>query len=164
MNNEQAIQNHALGLFIINTHQEILLHKRNVPNYKVPYVWEPPLLEHNQEASALNQAQAFLASLDLDCELYEAFTSTGTQQHHVQPFQGGCVVIAIHKATELPLHFATDNYKWMNLDQLLQDIHKKPVNYATWLKKIIDSVALYLKNLLQEKHESTKHNPQWRTP
>jgi len=158
-NNNQAITNHALGLFIINTHQEILLHKRTVPNHKVPYVWEPPLLEHNQESSALSQAQTYLETLDLDCELHELFTSTTTQPHHIQPFNGGCIIIALHKDKEIPLHFATDNYKWIKLDKLVQDIHEKPVMYATWLKKIIDGAALYLKNIAQEKHKSiTRYN------
>ena len=158
------INNHALGLFIISTHHQVLLQKREVPNYKVPHVWEPPLINHTPNKSALDVAQNHLEILGLDCKLYEAFTSTGTQQHHVQPFKGGCVVIALSKTSESPLLFATENYKWMALDELLNDIHKKPVNYATWLKKIIDSVALYLKKLLQEKHESTKHNSQWHTP
>lgn len=164
MQNEHIAYNHALGLFIINQHKEILLTKRSVPNYSVPFVWEPPLLEHNQEQQPSTQAETYLQKFDLECDLYEAFTSTGTHAHQVQPFKGGCVVIAFLRSTTLPLHFATDNYKWINLEKLLHDMHEKPVHYATWFKKTIDSVALYLKNLIQEKHDSTKHNLEWRAP
>lgn len=135
---QQVVQ--AIGIFIINTKGELLLHKKTEQLMPLHYLWEIPYLVHyDKTLSHLDIAAHYLLQLGLTCQLHEAFTLS----------RGGHVIIAFASQADSVLHFATDVYKWMPLDDVVHGSHEQPSRYAPWLKAALEGVVLYVKNFLK---------------
>jgi len=145
---EQQLRAKIIELFIINSKNEMLLHKAQGGQASKRAHWEVPYLGYDQTTQTpLEAAQEYLTGLGMVSDLYEAFTINDAQSpDHKPPAKGGRVIIAFVNADQPDLHFATDAYKWILFQTLLKNVHDDPSHYARWFRSALEGVALYLKN------------------
>jgi isopentenyldiphosphate isomerase len=139
----------AIGIFVINSKGDMLLHKKTQANNPEQFLWEIPYLIHTSTThSPLDEAQRYLVQLGIESELHEAFTINSSL---VAPFKGGHVIIALAVDPSLITVYAHDIYQWAPIDYVIHDAHEHSGRYAPWFKAALEGVALYLKNLLQQR-------------
>ena len=149
-----AWQTKTVGICVINESGKILL-RQIAPT--VRRQWDLPHITYNQnQQTALQATDHYLQDLGLTCELHEVFTA-----QHNQP--GGAsvatpieqIVIAFPATAATELASSTTQYLWTSIDTVLKDIQENPVQYAPWLRTIIEGIGLYLKNYLKNRTANT---------
>lgn len=139
-----------IGIFIFNKKNEMLLHNVSQDHTSIS-LWEAPSIVYQQShTSPATTAHHYLEQLDIDCNLYEAFTLNLANSCNINAHaRRGHLIIAITKTSSPEVKSTTNNYKWIPINELLLDIVDHPSNYAYWFRTSLDSGLLYLKSLLK---------------
>jgi len=143
---KQGQLHRAFSVFIFNDKDELILQKRATNKYHSPNLWSNTCCSHPYpgEETLLGAERRLTEEMGFSCDLQEIFNFC-----YKIEFENGLneneydhVFIGKYNGKpELNLKEASD-WKLVKLDDLKQDLDKKPKKYTHWLKLCLDKVIL----------------------
>ena len=134
----------AFSIFIFNSKGELLLQQRALSKYHSPGLWTNTCCSHPRQGETLEEATArrLKEEMGMTCDMHEVFTfiykapvGLGLIEHefdHV--FFGQSDDIPVINTEEVA------NFKYMNLDDIAEDLKTHPELYTEWFKISFDEI------------------------
>ncbi len=146
---ETGILHRAFSIFVFNSKGELLLHQRALSKYHSPGLWTNTCCSHPRldEDVKENAHQRLVEEMGFDCELVEAFSflyradvGQGLTEHEYDH-----VFIGKYDGEPEINPDEVEDYKYMSMEDLRDDIENHPANYTEWFKIAFEKVEEYLK-------------------
>lgn len=145
---EKAILHRAFSVFVLNDKNEILLQQRAQQKYHSPLLWTNTCCSHQREGETNIEAgnRRLFEEMGFRTELKELF-------HFIYkaPFDNG---LTEHELDHVMIGYFNDhptinrdeveNWKWMKIEDVKEDIIAHPAIYTVWFKIIFDEFYHYL--------------------
>jgi len=149
--NEEKIKAHkegmlhrAFSIFIFNSKKELLLQKRGLKKYHSGGKWSNTCCSHpEQEENIKEQAEERLKKeMGISTELKEIFSFVYKTKvdNNLTEHEYDHVFLGYYNNDPKPDKNEVDNWKWMDIEKLEQDIKNNPDKYTPWLKICLDKV------------------------
>lgn len=141
----------AISVFIFNSKNELLLQQRASHKYHSGGLWSntacshPRLNELSYDAAnrRLNEEMGLKVDLDFKFKFkYKSEMPNGLIEHEVDHVFFGTSDV---KPTLNPNE--VENFKYINLNDLIEDIKNQPNNYTSWFLKLLDRVSEEMRTL-----------------
>lgn len=143
----RGLLHRAFSIFIFNDQKELLLQQRAKDKYHSGGLWTNTCCSHQREGETDMQAatRRLQEEMGMVCELqygfnflYKAPIDNGLTEHELDHVFFG-------KSDQLPVinELEVEDFKYLKLDALQQDIALNPHNYTEWLKICLDEVIKY---------------------
>lgn len=150
---EEKIKVHQLGLlhrafsvFIINDKGETMLQKRAVTKYHSGGLWTNTCCGHPRENETILQAanRRLQEEMGIQTELKEVGTIhyQAALDHDLQENEIDHIIVGKFNDNPKLNGQEAENWQWISLEELKNDIENHPENYTIWLKIIIDKGLL----------------------
>ncbi len=146
---ETGILHRAFSIFVFNSKGELLLHQRALSKYHSPGLWTNTCCSHPRldEDVMENAHQRLVEEMGFDCEFTEAFSflyradvGQGLTEHEYDH-----VFIGKYDGEPEINPDEVEDYKYMSMEDLRDDIENHPANYTEWFKIAFEKVEKYLK-------------------
>lgn len=147
---EKALLHRAFSVFVFNEKNELMIQQRAKDKYHSPGLWTNTCCSHQREGETnieagkrrLQEEMGFTTELkDTVSFIYKAPFDNGLTEHEFDHILVG----HYHGEPELNPTEA-DDYKWISLNELKEDMEKNPHNYTEWFKIIFEK---YYKHIQQ---------------
>jgi len=143
---QKALLHRAFSIFIFNTKGELLLQRRALTKYHSPGLWTNTCCSHPRPTEQTIDAamRRLQEEMGFTCELklkfnftYKALLDQGLTEHELDHVYFGNYEgeIKINKEE-------VAEWKYMSLNEITNDILKKPNDYTVWFKIIINKIRL----------------------
>ena len=138
---EQGKLHRAFSILIFNSKGELLIQKRAKSKYHSAGLWSNTCCSHPRAGETLETAthRRLQEEMGFDCELKEQFSfiykvgfENGLTEHEFSHVFSGNF-----DGQPVPSPEEAENIKWVNLDELKEDIKAQPDKYAYWFKIIV---------------------------
>ncbi|UOB16890.1 isopentenyl-diphosphate Delta-isomerase [Abyssalbus ytuae] len=151
---EKALLHRAFSVFVFNNKGETLLQKRALHKYHSPGLWTNTCCSHQKEGESnieagkrrLMEEMGFTTSLEESVSfIYKAPFDNGLTEHEYDHVLTG--------RFEGEPNINPDEvveWKWMNLEDIKNDIGLQPHIYTEWFKIIFDNFYNHLKKQSDE--------------
>ena len=139
---EKAALHRAFSVFVFNVKDELLLQKRASHKYHSPNQWTNTCCSHqrNGETSVEAGKRRLYEEMGFSCELEEIFKFI-----YKAPFDNGLteheldhVLIGYYNENPKINLDEVDDYTWMSLSDIKNDIIDNPNKYTVWFKIIFN--------------------------
>lgn len=145
---EKAVLHRAFSVFVLNNKNEIMLQQRAKLKYHSPFLWTNTCCSHQREGESNIQAgsRRLFEEMGFQTELKELF-------HFIYkaPFDNGLTEheldhVMIGRYNEDPIinNDEVDNWKWMSIEDVKNDMLVHPEIYTVWFKIIFDEFYHFL--------------------
>ena len=145
---EKAILHRAFSVFVLNDKNEIMLQQRANQKYHSPLLWTNTCCSHQREGETNVQAgdRRLFEEMGFRTELKELF-------HFIYkaPFDNG---LTEHELDHVMIGYFNENptinpdevedWKWMKIEDVKDDMIAHPAIYTVWFKIIFDKFYHYL--------------------
>lgn len=145
---EKAILHRAFSVFVLNDKNEIMLQQRANQKYHSPLLWTNTCCSHQREGETNIQAgdRRLFEEMGFRTELKELF-------HFIYkaPFDNG---LTEHELDHVMIGYFNENptinpdevedWKWMKIEDVKDDMIAHPAIYTVWFKIIFDKFYHYL--------------------
>ncbi|WP_163400249.1 isopentenyl-diphosphate Delta-isomerase [Flavobacterium fluviatile] len=145
---EKAVLHRAFSVFILNNKNEIMLQQRAHQKYHSPLLWTNTCCSHQREGESnieagsrrLFEEMGFQTDLkELFHFIYKAPFDNGLTEHELDH-----VMIGYHNENPAINPEEVEDWKWMKIEDIKEDIEKQPEIYTVWFKIIFDEFYHYL--------------------
>lgn len=134
----------AFSIFIFNSKGELLLQQRALSKYHSPGLWTNTCCSHPRNGETLEQATArrLQEEMGMTCEMHEVFTfiykapvGLGLIEHEFDHVWFG-------QSDDTPVINTeeVESYRYMNLDDIAEDLKQHPESYTEWFKISFDEI------------------------
>ncbi len=140
---QQGLLHRAFSILVFNENNELLIHQRTSHKYHCGGLWTNTCCGHpnaNEEISAaahrrLGEEMGFDTPLEFLYKFqYRAEFENGLVENEIDNvFVGNFNDSFVVNPEEVA------DYKWVTVDELLEDVSKSPQNYTFWFKEILKS-------------------------
>jgi len=139
---EKGLLHRAFSVFIFNERNELMLQQRALSKYHSPGLWTNTCCSHQREGESnieagkrrLQEEMGFSTDLkDTISFIYKAPFDNGLTEHEFDHILVG----NYNDAPELNLEEA-ESWKWMDLEEVKNDMELNPSVYTEWFKIIFD--------------------------
>ena len=146
----KGVLHRALSIFIFNDKNEVLLQKRYSGKYHSPGLWTNTCCTHpNKNESTIIAANRRLEEeMGFSCNVKEVFSFV----YHVE-FDNNLIehefdhVFFGRYNGDIKINpLEVEDYKWISLNEIIEDLKIHPNNYTFWFKYIIDNHIDEIKN------------------
>jgi len=146
---EKGLLHRAFSVFILNSENKVLLQKRAKNKYHSPDLWTNTCCSHQRmnETSLSAGNRRLIEEMGIDIELEEIFTFK-----YKAPFTNGLIE---HELDHVLIGYSEKNpiinpeevsdWKWVDIDFILQDLTNNPNIYTIWFKIVFDQFSNYIK-------------------
>ncbi len=145
---EKAILHRAFSVFVLNDKNEIMLQQRAHQKYHSPLLWTNTCCSHQREGETNIQAgnRRLFEEMGFNTELKELF-------HFIYkaPFDNGLteheldhVMIGYYNGEPLINSEEVEDWKWMKIEDIKEDMLLNPEIYTVWFKIIFDEFYHFL--------------------
>lgn len=145
---EKAELHRAFSIFILNSKNEVMLQQRASQKYHSPLLWTNTCCSHQREGESNIQAgnRRLMEEMGFSTELKELF-------HFIYkaPFDNG---LTEHELDHVMVGYfdgepeinpeEVENWKWMDIDTIKEDMQVHPEKYTVWFKIIFDEFYHFL--------------------
>ncbi|WP_040210305.1 isopentenyl-diphosphate Delta-isomerase [Clostridium polynesiense] len=142
---KKGLFHRAFSIFIFNSKNQLLLQKREKNKYHSPGLWTNTCCSHQRQNEELSDAihRRLKEEMGFDTELKEAFTFSYNFKFHEELSENEFdhVYIGHYEGDIIPNPQEVEDYKWVDLEELKQDIEKNPDKYTYWFKICFPKVA-----------------------
>jgi isopentenyl-diphosphate Delta-isomerase len=147
---EKAVLHRAFSVFIFNKKGELMLQQRAASKYHSPLLWTNTCCSHQRDGETnleagkrrLQEEMGFVTEIkEVFSFIYKAPFDNGLTEHELDH-----VMIGYYEDKPYPNKDEVENYKWMTLIDVKNDIKKQPQAYTEWFKIIFDKSFKKLKN------------------
>ncbi|MBD3724404.1 MAG: isopentenyl-diphosphate Delta-isomerase [Flavobacteriaceae bacterium] len=147
---EQALLHRAFSVFILNDNNEIMLQQRAKSKYHSPLLWTNTCCSHQRPGETNIQAgkRRLREEMGFEVDLQELF-------HFIYkaPFDNGLTEheldhVMIGKFNDEPNinKEEVEDWKWMSIEAIKEDMQQNPDVYTVWFKIIFDEFYHYIEN------------------
>jgi isopentenyl-diphosphate delta-isomerase len=138
----------AFSIFVFNSKGELLLQKRAKSKYHSSGLWTNSCCSHPKLGEHIEKTvhRRLKEEMGFDCELKEIFSFNYKVKFDNNLFENECdhVFMGIFDGKPNPNSEEVDDWKWIDVEELREDIQENPDNYTYWLKVSIDKIIPYL--------------------
>lgn len=143
---EKALLHRAFSVFIFNDDNELLLQQRASHKYHSPNLWTNTCCSHQREGESNTEAgkRRLFEEMGFSCDLKEVF-------HFIYkaPFDNGLteheldhVLIGHYNESPKINKDEVEDFCWMKIDKIKQEIELKPEKYTAWFKIIFNEYLM----------------------
>lgn len=148
---EEKIKSHkegklhrAFSIFIFNSKDELLIQQRAKTKYHSGGLWSNSVCSHPRPNETYSQAshRRLKEEMGFDCKLKKLFCfiyNTGFQNGLIEN-EYDCVFVGKYNGKIKPNKKEVQNYKWVSLKDLEEDIKRNPEKYTIWLKIALNKI------------------------
>ncbi len=145
---ESGTLHRAFSIFVFNTEGELMIHQRALSKYHSPGLWTNTCCSHPRlgEDVEQNAHQRLQEEMGFDCELKKAFSflykadvGQGLIEHEFDH-----VFIGAYDETPEINPAEVEDWKFMSMEDLRDDIENHPLYYTEWFKIAFEKVEDYL--------------------
>ena len=135
---EKALLHRAFSIFVLNDAGQMMLQRRALSKYHSPGLWTNTCCSHPRPGESLEEAtrRRIVEEMGFECEMHEVFSfiykaafDRGLTEHELDH-----VFMGIHNDDPLINPEEAEEWKWIDVDDLLADIKENPDNYTVWFK------------------------------
>ena len=139
----------AFSVIIFNTQGKILLQKRASTKYHTPNLWSNTCCSHQRDNEdnisagkrRLSEEMGFITDLfNFDSFIYRVEFSNGLIEH-----ENDHIMIGVFDGIPKPNPNEVDEWKWIDIDILANDMKINPENYTAWFIIIMNKYFESLK-------------------
>ncbi len=139
---QKALLHRAFSVFVINNQGELMLQQRAKSKYHSPLLWTNTCCSHqrpnetNLEAGSrrLREEMGFETNLlELFSFIYKAPFDNGLTEHELDH-----VMIGYYNEEPNINKDEVENWKWLKVEAVKEDIKQHPDNYTVWFKIIFE--------------------------
>ncbi len=139
---EKGLLHRAFSVFVFNNNNELLLQQRAADKYHSPLLWTNTCCSHqrngerNIEAGKrrLQEEMGFVCELkEVTSFMYKAPFDNGLTEHEFDH-----VMVGYYNEQPVINKEEVENYKWMDLVAVKDDIKENPQKYTAWFKIIFE--------------------------
>jgi isopentenyl-diphosphate delta-isomerase len=147
---ENGSLHRAFSVFVFNSKKELMVHQRALSKYHSPGLWTNTCCSHPKlnEDIEMNAHQRMLEEMGFDCDFTKAFTflykadvGQGLIEHEFDH-----VFIGVSDMQPEINPEEVEDWKYMSMESLRDDIEDYPENYTEWFKIAFEKVEEYLEN------------------
>jgi isopentenyl-diphosphate Delta-isomerase len=141
---EKGLLHRAFSVFLFNSNGEVLLQQRAAAKYHSPGLWSNTCCSHPRPGEAVQQAAArrLYEELGMVSDLYEAFhfvyksevDNDLTEHEYDHVYFGTTDAVPEINREEV------QDWKYMDLDTLADELKHYPERYTVWLRIVFDRV------------------------
>jgi isopentenyl-diphosphate delta-isomerase len=148
---ELGLLHRAFSIFIFNDQGELLLQQRADEKYHSPGLWTNTCCSHPNFGEELPAAlkRRLMQEMGMDCEtqfafsfIYKAEFENGLTEHEYDH-----VYFGFSNQRPKPAKEEVQNWKYISLKELKQEIDSNPSKYTPWLKICLPEVQKHFENL-----------------
>jgi isopentenyl-diphosphate delta-isomerase len=145
---EKAILHRAFSVFVLNDKNEIMLQQRAHQKYHSPLLWTNTCCSHQRDGETNIQAgsRRLFEEMGFKTELKELFSfiykapfDNGLTEHELDHVMIGYYNDAPKINTE-----EVEDWKWMKIEDIQEDMISNPESYTVWFKIIFDEFYHFL--------------------
>jgi isopentenyl-diphosphate delta-isomerase len=145
---EKAVLHRAFSVFVLNNKNEIMLQQRAQQKYHSPLLWTNTCCSHQREGETNIQAgsrrlyeeMGFKTELkELFYFIYKAPFDNGLTEHELDH-----VMIGYYADEPIINAEEVENWKWMSIEDVQNDMRLYPEIYTVWFKIIFDQFYHFL--------------------
>ncbi len=138
---QQGLLHRAFSIVIYNDEGEMLIQKRASSKYHSGELWTNACCSHLVEEKDFEEYmhERLKHEMGFDCELKFSF-----KFHYIANFENGLTENEIDhvytgkwNGTPHPDPTEADDYRWMSIEEISENIAKHPENFTYWFKEII---------------------------
>lgn len=150
---EKAVLHRAFSVFVLNSKNEIMLQQRAHQKYHSPLLWTNTCCSHQREGETnieagsrrLFEEMGFKTELkELFHFIYKAPFDNGLTEHELDH-----VMIGYYNEAPVINPEEVEDWKWMKIEDVKNDMEFHPELYTVWFKIIFDEFYHFL-----EEHKS----------
>ena len=139
----KGLLHRAFSIFVFNSRGEVLLHQRSIGKYHSPGLWTNTCCSHLPENLSMEETihQRLEEEMGFDTELnfvgkfhYQVNFDNGLAENEIDH-----IYIGFYNNNPKPNPTEVASYKWVLLNDLIQDVEQNPNNYTYWLKHILEN-------------------------
>lgn len=147
---EKAVLHRAFSVFILNKNNEIMLQQRASHKYHSPLLWTNTCCSHQRQGETniqagtrrLQEEMGFTTQLkELFSFIYKAPFDNGLTEHELDH-----VMIGYYNEKPQINSDEVENWKWMSIEAVRQDMIENPGIYTVWFKIIFDQFYHYIED------------------
>jgi|SRR5690606_2432020 len=132
----------AFSVFVFNSSGELLLQQRATDKYHSPLLWTNTCCSHPRNGETYEQAahRRLVEEMGFDCELEEKFHFIYKAQLEEKLFEHELdhVFIGYYDGEIKINKEEVEDFKWMKMDELIEDMNVNPQKYTIWFRIIFD--------------------------
>ena len=141
---QQGSLHRAFSIFIFNNKREMLLQQRANDKYHSGGLWTNACCSHPGPGEKIEDAayRRLSEEMGFDCDLIKAFHfiyrtefENGLMEHELDH-----VFIGRYDGLVVPNCNEVNNYKWINVKRLQEEINLHPELYTSWFKIALEKV------------------------
>ncbi len=134
----------AFSVFVFNSRGQLLLQKRARTKYHSGSLWTNTCCSHPRPAESIEKEarRRLREEMGFDCELKEIFSFIYKAKVDNDLFEHEYdrVFMGHFDGEPAPSPDEVEDWKWVDLEELKENIEEKPEMYTHWLRICIDSV------------------------
>ena len=148
---KKGVLHRAFSVLIFNRNKELMLQKRNLNKYHSPGLWTNTCCSHQKDGESninagmrrLKEEMGFSTKLrELDSFIYKVKFENGLIEHELDH-----ILVGEYNSDIKPNYEEVDDWKWMNLEDIKNDIKINSDKYTEWFKIIMENNYNQLKNI-----------------
>jgi isopentenyl-diphosphate delta-isomerase len=145
---EKAVLHRAFSVFVLNSQNEIMLQQRAQQKYHSPLLWTNTCCSHQRDGETNIQAGSRRLFEEMGFEtalkelfhfIYKAPFDNGLTEHELDH-----VMIGYYSGEPIINKEEVENWKWMSIEDVQNDIQLHPEIYTVWFKIIFDQFYHFL--------------------
>lgn len=141
----------AFSIFIFNSKNELLLQRRALEKYHSGGLWTNSCCSHPRVNEGLNEAakRRLVEEMGIKTELKEVFSFIyyAKLDNNLTEYEYDHVFFGKYDEAPILNYYEAMEYKWISLEDLVEDIKVNSNEYTYWLKYSIEQVISYLKSI-----------------
>jgi isopentenyl-diphosphate Delta-isomerase len=146
---KKGLLHRAFSVFIFNSKNELLLQKRAKAKYHSGGLWTNTCCGHPKPGQEIMEAASIRLQEEMGftCSLTDIFNFIYKAEldHNMIEHEFDYAFIGNFDKTPVPNVTEVEDWKWVNLQDLIQDIKKNPEIYSYWFKQSLSKVIKHLK-------------------
>jgi isopentenyl-diphosphate delta-isomerase len=145
---EKAALHRAFSVFILNSKNEVMLQQRAAQKYHSPLLWTNTTCSHQRAGESnidagsrrLMEEMGFTTPLkELFSFIYKAPFENGLTEHELDH-----VMIGYYNEAPQINREEAENWKWMDIEAVRQDMQEHPELYTIWFRIIFEKFYHFL--------------------
>lgn len=138
----------AFSIFVFNSTGLLLLQKRTSTKYHSKGLWSNTCCGHPRLGESIKEAsrRRLLEEMGFDCELSQRFNFIyrAKLDNDLVEHEYDHVLVGNFDGTPLPSREEVDDWRWVDITTLKQDMKENPENYTYWFRISLDVLMAQL--------------------
>ncbi len=149
---EKGELHRAISVLVFNSQHEFMLQQRSFSKYHSPGLWTNTCCSHPHpgEPSPMAAHRRLKEEMGFECQLnkafdfiYKAHLDNGLIEHEFDH-----VYIGYYDRDPVINTDEANDYKWLNVKALMEDLRSNPASYTVWFRIIMEKIEERMPELL----------------